>query len=145
MKSEGAIITLIMFIVISAAFAMYYTFTSEKCDTFACFQENMVTCSRATYVNEEPEASWGYEIIKRERIGCNIEVTLLSAKEGDLKLRRFERHTMTCTYPHGTVAYPDKDMSFCHGLLKEDIQGLIIDKLHTYVVDNLEGIKNSLQ
>jgi hypothetical protein len=32
-------------------------------------------------------------------------------------------------------------MSFCHGKLKEDLQGLVIEKLHGYIIKNLGDIK----
>lgn len=144
MHKDTVTIVLVVLIAIAAAVALYYTFTPNPCETYACFEAHMASCDRATYVNEEPEASWQYTIIRRVEGACEIRVTLLQAKEGDLKLRAFEGHEMLCTYPLGVVAYPDKDMSACHGLLKEDLQGLIIEKLHRYLVDNLVDVKDAL-
>ncbi len=104
----------------------------------------MARCSLASYVHEEPQASWGYQIQGRQLNECAIEVTLLQAKEGDLQLRDFEGHSMTCFYPVGVIAFPEKDMARCHGRLKEDLQGLIIEKLHQYILDNLGEIAAGL-
>lgn len=144
MHKETVTIVLVLFLAIAGAFALYYTFTPNPCETYGCFEDHMASCSRATYVNEEPEASWSYTVMRRVKGACEIKVTLLQAKEGDLQLRNFEGHDMTCTYPLGVVAYPDKDMSVCHGRLKEDLQGLIIEKLHQYLVDNLVDVKDAL-
>lgn len=144
MQKETVTITLVLLIAVAAAFALHYTFAPNPCETYSCFEDHMAVCSRASYLNEEPEASWSYTIVRRIKGACEIEVILLQAKEGDLQLRNFEGHAMLCTYPRGVVAYPDKDMSVCHGRLKEDLQGLIIEKLHAYLVENLIDVKDAL-
>ncbi len=144
MKKDSVMILLFIFLAIATVFALYVTFRPVTCQSYECFQNYMASCAHATYLNEEPEASWNYEIKKRDKTTCEIEVTLLQAKKGDLDLVNFEGHSMTCKYALGVVAYPDKDMSLCHGLLKEDLQGLLIEKLHKYVIDNLGPVKNEL-
>ena len=141
-KTDLTIVALVLILVLSGSIALYLTFKPASCETLECFQDHMVVCSPASFVNEEAEASWQYNIQKLTPRGCLIEVTLLGAKEGELHLRAFEGNSMICTYPRGVVAYPDKDMSLCHGLLKENLQGLIIEKLHGYILNNLEDIKN---
>ncbi len=141
MKRDTAIIILTLLLVLALALSLYASFRPKQCYNYACFQDYMAVCARAVYINEEPEASWQYNILKRTRESCEILVTLLQAKEGELKLRTFEGHSMICTYPQGVVAYPDKDLSLCHGRLKEDIQGILIEKLYNYVVQNLAELK----
>jgi hypothetical protein len=51
---------------------------------------------------------------------------------------------MECGFPKGVVVYPEQDIAQCHGLLKEEMQGIIIKKLHTYIVDNLGEIEQEL-
>ena len=51
---------------------------------------------------------------------------------------------MNCYYPPGTAAYPERDLSMCHGRLKEELQGIIITKLHTYIIDNLGKLDDEL-
>ena len=145
MKKDGmniAIAVIILFVVVAFLFAVYFTFQPTRCERYECFQDHMASCSRASFVNEEPEASWGYDIVSRYRENCEIKITLLQAKEGDLKLRAFEGHEMRCNYALGVIAYPDKDLSLCTGLLKEDLQGLVIEKLHTYIIGNLKNIQD---
>lgn len=144
MKRDSALIFIVLLIVVASAFGLYYTFRPYPCAGYECFQQHMATCSSAHYVNEEPEASWEYVITRRDKSGCEIKVKLLQAKQGDLKLRDIEGDEMLCKYNFGVVAYPDKDLSLCHGLLKEDLQGIIIEKLHAYLVDNLANVKDAL-
>ena len=139
---RNLIIALILVILVIAGF--YYAFLRKECGDYECFRQNMVECRPAKYVNEEREASWGYEVIGKKREQCEVEVKLLLAKEGELKLREFEGNSMNCFYPLGTAAFPDEDLSACHGRLKEDLQQRIIEKLHEYILDNLGEIRGEL-
>jgi len=113
----------------------------EKCGTQECFDKLMESCNFGNYVNEEPEASWGYQIKGKKINHCEINVKLLQVKEGNLDLRKFEGDSMICSYPLGVVFPPEKDLSFCTGLLKEDLQEVLIKNLHSYILDNLKDIK----
>ncbi len=131
-------------VVLALALALFFTFQIEDCPNFECFQSHMAECSKATYINEEPEASWGYEIVGVSKDSCEIEVSLLNAKDGELGLREFEGNSMSCFYDLGIIAYPEKDLDSCTGELKEDLQEIIIEKLYKYVVLNLGEIKEEI-
>ena len=131
-------------VILALTIALFFTFQLEDCPNFECFQSHMADCSKATYINEEPEASWGYEIIGTSKENCEIEVTLLNAKEGVLGLREFEGNSMGCFYKLGIIAYPEKDLDSCKGELKENLQTIIIEKLYRYVVANLGEIKEEI-
>jgi hypothetical protein len=105
----------------------------------------MARCSKGTFVNDEPQASWGYRILGTESKQCEIEVTLLQAKQGELGIDKFVGDEMTCYYPVGISAYAEKDLTKCHGLLKEELQQIIINKLHAYVIENLGKLDESLK
>ena len=141
MRKERAVIIVVFLMAVFIALALHYTVEPSRCENYGCFQERMASCVRSDYINEEPEASWRYEIKREKSELCEIEVTLLQAKEGELKLREFEGQTMTCSYPAGVIAYPDKDLSRCHGLLKENLQVVIIDRLYSYLDNNLIDVK----
>lgn len=126
------------------AIALHYSVGATRCSGYDCFQTHMASCEMATYINEDPEASWQYRVIGKSADGCDIEVTLLQAKEGELNLRDLEKESMICTYPLGVTGYPDKDMSLCSGKLKESLQNIIIEKLHKYIINNLGDLKNAL-
>ncbi len=130
----------------AVAVALYFTFYKPvSCNTYECFQDKMSICEKATYINEEPEASWRYEILKNEGRECNIKVTLLQAKKGELALDRLSGYEMICHYPEGIVAYPDKDLGACSGRLKEELQGIVIKKLYSYILENLGELNQSLR
>lgn len=144
MNKKKRILIFAIIITFIVVIAFYVSFLPLKCRNYECFRVNMAECNPATYVSEEPQASWGYEIIGPNVDSCRIDVTLLQAKEGDLSLLDFEGNKMSCYYPRGTVGYPEEDLGSCTGLLKENMQGRIIQKLHEYILDNLGEIKTGL-
>jgi hypothetical protein len=131
-------------IIVVAVLALYYTFQPVTCTDIVCYQERMKQCSPATFVNEDDHASWGYRILGTTEQTCEISVTLLNAKEGDVDLRRFEGSSMKCYYDIGVAGYPEKNLAACHGILKEGLQTIVIEKLYKYVVANLKDIRQDL-
>ena len=148
MKKAAVVKTIIIVVaILVVAVGAYFFWTDYKvvtCTDYECFEKNAVECSRATFINDEQKASWRYTIEGIEDQDCEIEVELLIAKEGELGLNALEGETMSCFYPFGTAQYPGKDLSYCHGRLKEDLQEVIIRNLHQYIVSNLGEIKEEL-
>jgi hypothetical protein len=142
----GVFIVLIMVVVaLVGVSAWYLTFSySPRCESFECFQESMERCSKVSYINEGPEASWGYEIQGVKGIECEVSVKLLQAKEGELGVDSLQGMEMSCFYPRGKGTYPEKDLDKCHGRLKEELQGIVIKKLHTHIIENLGKIDAEL-
>lgn len=132
-------------ILIVGAVALYATFTPVRCNDFTCFEAHMAKCRPATYVNDlEKEASWKYKIMGTSNKKCDIEVTLLIAKESNLDLRLYEGDVMACSYPIGVSGYPEKNLAACNGDLKEGLQSIVIEKLYKYIVTNLGDIREEL-
>ena len=136
---------LIVVLVFLFGFAVYYTFFSPvDCNNYACFQKAMGECRRASYLNEDNQATWQYTIDKRNRDACLIDVKLLQAKQGSLDLDKITGYSMTCSYSLGVATYPDQDLGKCHGRLKEELQTIIIQRLHVHIVENLANINEKL-
>ena len=51
---------------------------------------------------------------------------------------------MSCFYDFGIAEYPEKDLSKCHGRLKEELQRIVIEKLHSHILENLGKIEAGL-
>jgi len=131
-------------IVVVFAAAIYVTFRPSDCGNFDCFQKKMTTCSKTTFISNAEEASWSYEIKGTEGRSCNVEVSLLSSKEGRIDLRDYEGTSMTCSFDYGIVAYPERNLNRCSGELKEGLQTNIIERLHSYILDNVGEIDEAL-
>jgi hypothetical protein len=132
-------------LVVSIAVAAYFTFYTERsCSSYQCFKDSMTACSKVRYINEEPDASWQYNILGTQGGACQIQVTLLQAKTGPLDLEKLAGYNMICSYPVGVADYPEKNLNACTGRLKEEMQGIIIKKLYAYILSNLGEVKESL-
>ena len=139
-------IGLIILAVLALAGAVYFSLGYvPQCQNYECWQKSMTSCSKATFVSEETEATWRYSVAGAQDKQCAIEVELLLAKQGELGISNLIGERMTCSYPLGESAYAEKDLSKCHGILKEDLQTLMINKLHAYVLENLGKIEEGLK
>lgn len=140
------IIILVVIALVFVALAVQSTFFhAPRCQTFECYESFMKQCKPAQYLNDGEEATWRYKILGMQSGACVVEVTLLQPKAGDLGIDKLSGYSMECGFPKGVVSYPEKDLGSCHGRLKEEMQEIIIKRLHTYIVENIGEIDNALQ
>lgn len=140
-------IILVIVVAICVFAALYFVFFYSKlCNDYSCFQTEMIKCSKAMFINDAPDASWRYQIIGDNKAdkSCQINVKLLMAKQGSLGLDKLQGYQMDCFYPLGVPGYPEKNLENCHGRLKEELQGIIITKLHGYILENIGNITEDL-
>ena len=126
--------------------AIYFSFFySESCNDSSCFNNALLNCKKVGYIEETSDASWGYDI--RGRVGdtCKVSVKLLQLKQGDVTLKMLQGEQMNCYIPYGSIIKPQANIDRCHGILKEDMQSIMINKLHNYITDNLGQIEESLR
>jgi len=136
---------LLILVIAFASAALYSTYGIPKeCADLECFKEKMISCKKAIYINEDVAASWRYTIEKETNNKCVIEVELLQAKEGELGVEKLAGYGMTCEYAEGIFTYPEKNLEKCHGRLKEELQTLMIKKLHTHIIENIGEISKEL-
>jgi len=138
------------FVVIAAVFlliiiAVYYSFFySVTCLNQECFMRNLVSCKRASWINEAESASWAYNIKGKQTGQCEIEVKLLVIKKGAIDMGGIEGKSMNCYLPVGLIASPEQNLEDCKGKLKEELQNLIIKRMHSYILENLGEISEEL-
>jgi len=142
-SKKGIILSVIVVLLVVNSIFLGFFFTGT-CESFECFQDSMRSCERTNYINDEPEASWGYKIKGEEGNQCVVNVKLLQAKKGELGIDRIVGFDMDCSYAIGLGVYPEKDLSKCHGRLKEELQGIVIEKLHSNILENLGEIEESI-
>jgi len=148
MNNKGGAGKLLLIILILAVLgaAIYFTFFfTYTCDDLACFKSHQEKCSRTKYINDAEETTWLYEIKGKEDGKCEINVKVLQIKSGTIDRKNLQGKSMDCLLVFGNINSPEADISKCHGLLKEELQGLIINKLHAYVVENVGEIGGELQ
>jgi len=142
-KKRLGIYIVVGLIFISIAF--YLSFMKiEKCESVECFKKGMLDCDYVSYMNDVEEATWYYEIVGEGEGSCFVNVRLLQAKVGDLGMQRLEGFDMECEVGRRLISYPEENLKNCHGRLKEEMQGIMIEKLHKEIIENLDEIGRGL-
>jgi hypothetical protein len=143
-------------IVVLGLIAIFFTFVYTKnCKDAACFNRAMIGCDKAKYTEETAEASWLYTIKNKEGgllcsisikycDSCKINVKLLQLKQGKVEVQSIEGLDMNCEVPIKYSGSPQADISKCHGLLKEKMQELIIQKMYSEIVANIGKVGEDL-
>ena len=140
----GKVILIILMIIVAIA-AIYFTFFfAYKCEDIACFRSHQEKCSRTKFTNNLEDAAWFYHIKGKKNGECKILVEVLQVKEGTIEKLGLNGKSMECYLQLGSIVSPEADISKCHGELKEELQTLIINKLHAYVVENVGSIGEEL-
>lgn len=138
------IIVLILIVIILAylAFSLLYT---KKCRNTECFYSSLEKCKEASFIDEASDASWRYIIKGSKGDECQVEVKLLQAKKGLADVKKIEGLKMECNLVKGYSRNPQSDLGRCHGLLKEGMQELMINKLHSYIISNIGEVSEELK
>lgn len=137
---------LIIGIIILLIATIYFTFFFYySCDTLGCFQGHQKDCAKTKFINEKEDTTWKYTIQGKESDKCKINVEVLVIKKGGADKQKLEGKNMDCYLPLKSIITPESDLARCHGELKEDMQSLIIQKLHSYIIDNVEEIDEELE
>ena len=145
-KKKGIAIFLIIALLVVLLVAIYFTwFFSYKCNDLACYVEHQKDCSPTKFVNNAEDVTWKYFILGKEKSRCEVEVTALQVKQGTVDKKVLQDKSMVCSLGLGNAELPDSDLSKCSGELKEEMQNLIIQNLHKYIVDNLGEIGEELE
>lgn len=144
MKNRWKVVLIIVIVVVALA-ALYFTFGFTKtCKDEGCFNSAMAKCSRASYLDDRADAVWQYQIIGSNAGNCRIEVTLLQLKNGTLDMASMENKKMECDIALNVVMAPQSNLDNCHGLLKEEMQKIMINKLFAYITSNVGQISEEL-
>jgi hypothetical protein len=138
---------IIVFIV--AIVAVYVTFFYHpKCNDVACWNSKLKECSRANFVKDSVDVKWSYKILGKEKIGeevrCEVKVKAVDIKRGLKNTEILEGKEMYCYLPLGVTTAPENNPDVCIGRLKEEMQTLIIQKLHQYIVQNVGELGSDL-
>ena len=142
-------VIILSILIIVAIATIYITFFYyPKCDDRACWDYKLRACSQASYLNEPVDISWKYTILGKTTIDnvekCEVRVLAVDIKRGLKKTEILKGKDMVCYLPLGVVTAPENNPNICTGKLKEEMQSLIIQKLHEYIVQNLGEISNEI-
>lgn len=139
-----AIIAIILSVLVLVA--VYFTFFFHySCDDLSCYQAHQRECVRTKFIDDQEDVTWSYTIKGKDAGRCVVNVEVLSIKSGDTSNHKLVGKDMDCYIPGNSAIAPESDISRCHGVLKEELQNSIIQKLHSYILDNIGQIGEELQ
>jgi hypothetical protein len=116
-------------------------FIPPECQDIQCFSEAIQKCKPVSWLREDNSASWLY-IIEGERDNkCEVRVKLKQINLGTIDSEKLQGEEMICFVSKGSTRFPEKDLGSCHGYLREDIQDLIIQRMHNYLLENVGEIE----
>ncbi len=145
MKSKMRLIFGIIILIVGLVAAYFTFFYIPTCNDASCFNTALTRCSKAYFIEDAKEAAWQYAIKGKSSDSCVIAVKLIQIKEGNRDLAGMEGSSMTCSITLGTISRPQENLENCHGLLKENMQDLMIKRLHNYITANLGKISDELK
>ena len=127
-------------------FIYFYFFVANECKDVECYQEALLDCKKVWLIREGNTYVWRYEVLNKiDGNSCNVEVRLLRVNKGKLNVEDLQGKSMTCKVQKVNNVFPEKDMLRCNGLLKEEFQEIIIDRMHNYLLQNLGQIEEGLK
>lgn len=144
-KIKIILIALIFLIIMFVIFLGYvFIIKLNPCENKKCFFDSLKDCKKIYFVKEDPEYSWLYVILKEtSKDSCEIKVKLLNVKQESIDSKILQNKEMICIVPKTTVDFPEKEISRCSGVLKEDLQDLIIQRMYDYLLTNVQEINTS--
>jgi len=144
-KKRGIWKILLTLLIIAAIFYVTWFFLGrqEECSDRSCFESKLELCKRVRFVGGS-EMIYEYLIQGKTGDFCEVKVRLLKGELNNQNSIALEGKEMICEIPLGVIMNPESDISQCHGLLKEGLQDLIIQKLHTYLVQNVGKINQEI-
>jgi len=144
-KIKIILIALIILIIIFVIFLIYvFIIKSDSCENERCFFNSLKDCKKVYFVKEDSEYSWLYSISKEvSKDLCEVKVRLLEIKKESSDSKILENKEMICIVPKTTKDFPENEISRCSGILKEQLQDLIIQKMYDYLLTNVQEINKS--
>ncbi len=124
---------------------VYFTwFFQYNCTSMECFQAYQVQCAKANVIRETDSTSWNYIIKGKQNNLCVIEASVLRVKEGQADRLNLQGTSMDCSLPIGSKIFPESDLDRCHGILKEEIQQIIIKNAHAQILANIGKVSGQI-
>jgi len=139
---RGVEIVLILLLVVLLLFLVFY---NKQCKDESCFNSYLEKCGKADYAKDTKDSVWKYQVLGKQVGKCAVNVRMLMAKEGNVEIKNLEGKEMVCYTEIGSIKDPKTDLENCHGILKEEMQELIIQKMHNYILENIGKISEELQ
>jgi len=114
----------------------FFFFSYASCSTWDCFNNKLEKCDRVKFIGGD-EMIFEYSVRGKSGDSCKVGVELLQGELNNQDSIVMEGKDMVCSLPRGVIMIPESNIGYCHGLLKEGLQDLVIKELHATLVQNL--------
>jgi len=132
---------IILLVILGIVLGSILFLSPDTCYDNSCYNDAMIDCDRVIWLRMDADADWLYEIKGSEENYCNVEVELMKIKKGKMDLEELEGEKMICKVMKRELTNPEEIISQCSGKLKEDLQEIIIQRMHDYLLENLGEVK----
>ena len=131
-----AIIVAIALLISCTSYLMLY---KKQCLSQTCFINSMWKCSKITFLSVQENSTWYYSINGMSQGNCVVSVKAINLKTDVETANALIGKSMDCEIPKDIAGsfMPEAKIEFCHGLLKEALQDLIIKKMHLFIIQNI--------
>jgi hypothetical protein len=139
-----ALLALIFLIIIMAGL-LYILISKERCLSQGCFLNSLWKCKEVTFTNAQENSTWYYSIKGVSADKCEVYVEVKRLVTDAETSAALTGKSMMCDVPKDLAGsfMPESKIEYCHGLLKESIQDLIIKRMHLFIVQNIGQINQS--
>jgi len=136
------IILVILIIITSATYLLIY---KKKCLNQSCFINSLWKCNKITFLNAQENSTWYYSINGVSSGNCLVTVKSINLKSDIETATALIGKSMECEIPRELSGsfMPESKIEYCHGLLKEALQDLIIKKMHLFIIQNIGQINQA--
>jgi len=140
-RGKKIFLFLIMLIVLGIAvyFTFFFYYGATDLNEYLTKQND---CMKTRFVYPSLDATWEYTVLGGEGDFCQVSAKVLEIREGKSDRLVLQGKSMVCLLPKDYDRVPEDDLSYCHGILKEELQRLVILDLHKYIVENLGEINS---
>ncbi|MEK6934913.1 MAG: hypothetical protein AABW46_03470, partial [Nanoarchaeota archaeon] len=141
--------TIITLIVLGVLFFNLYYFGVFKgsCDSKVCFDEALASCRPVKFDRVVDNNFYEYNVFRSLGAGCKLRVSVDKVAPGSAPDIRdlLESKSMECVIPKAILerqAYDDIEnvLDYCSGELKEGVLQLIIKRMYSLVITDLDEI-----
>lgn len=120
-------------------------FIFSTCNDKECFFNSLTKCKRVSWIREDSQAAWSYKILRENGDSCKVQVKLLKIKQGTVNIEDLQDKSMLCNVIKSETRFPEKIMSQCSGPLREELQEIIIQRMHSYLLENVGQIEEGFE
>ncbi|PIU75700.1 hypothetical protein COS75_03035 [Candidatus Pacearchaeota archaeon CG06_land_8_20_14_3_00_35_12] len=141
------LITFICVVVLILSIFLFFFYT-QPCKDDPCFKDGLASCKRVSYTTTVNSSTWSYDVKGYLGNDCLTIVKAVSLVGDEQTIAALQGKEMYCYLPKTLLAtgiLPEQKIEYCHGLLKEGIQDIIIERMHLYIVQNLAQKNQSAQ